>query len=400
VNIDATAGLLVVGGGVGGLAAALALAQAGGDVHVLEAHREFGEIGAGIQLAPNATRALDALGVLDGLRTRAVFPQELVYMDALTGQRITSVDLGEPFVEHYGHPYMVCHRTELHSALLEACRSHPAITLTTSKHVEQVEERDDNTVTVRCADGTSYPADALVGADGLHSTVRRLIHDDEPIADEHVAYRGTIPFSKVTPHAGVDSMVMWVAPDLHMVQYKLRGGELYNQVAVFRSHRYGMTDDWGSPEELDEHFGRCCAEVSYGASLLGRSARWRMFDRRPIPNWTRNRITLLGDAAHPMVQYIAQGGCQALEDAVCLGRHVAANPDLHEAFLAYQEERIPHTARVQQAAVRFGEVSHLRGIGVELRNALFAAKHPQDYGPLDWVYQARSADRAPSRAMP
>jgi salicylate hydroxylase len=321
-------------------------------------------------------------------------------MDALTAQRITSVDLGEPFLERYGHPYIVCHRTDLHAALLDACREHPAITLTTNKQVEQVEERDDHTVAVRCADGTSYSADALIGADGLHSVVRRLIHTDEPVASEYVAYRGAIPFSKVTPHAGVDSMVMWVAPDLHMVQYKLRGGELYNQVAVFRSHRYGKTEDWGAPEELDEHFGRCCEEVSYGASLLGRNVRWRMFDREPISNWTGNRITLLGDAAHPMLQYIAQGGCQALEDAVCLARHVEANPDFHEAFLAYQGERIPRTARVQQTARRFGEICHIHGVGVDLRNALFATKHSQDYEPFDWLYQALSADRAPSGATP
>jgi salicylate hydroxylase len=126
--------------------------------------------------------------------------------------------------------------------------------------------------------------------------------------------------------------------------------------------------------------------VSYGASLLGRDVRWPMFDRDPIDNWTRNRITLLGDAAHPMLQYLAQGGCQAIEDAVCLARKVADHDDYEAAFRAYQAERIPRTARVQDSARRFGDICHIHGVGVDLRNAFFAQKAPQDYEPLDWLY--------------
>ncbi|MEA2466771.1 MAG: 3-hydroxybenzoate 6-monooxygenase [Thermoleophilaceae bacterium] len=376
--------ILVVGGGVGGLACALGLARVGRRVRVLEAAPEFSEIGAGIQLAPNATRALDELGVLQPMLHQAVFPQELVYMDARTGERITSVDLGGPFVERYGHPYVVMHRTDLHSALLDACIADPGVTLETNKAVEEVEDLGDS-ARARCADGTSYEADCLIGADGLHSVVRRLMSDDEPVASEYVAYRGAIPFAEVSPHAGEDSMVMWVGPDLHLVQYKLRGGELYNQVGVFKSARYGEPD-WGAPEELDQHFGRCCEMVSYGASLLRRDMRWPMYDRDPIDNWTRNRITLLGDAAHPMLQYLAQGGCQAIEDAVCLAKNVDGHDDYETAFQAYQAERIPRTARVQHSARRFGDICHIHGVGIDLRNAFFATKAPQDYEPLDWLY--------------
>lgn len=376
--------ILVVGGGVGGLACALGLARIGRDVRVLEAAPEFGEIGAGIQLAPNATRALDHLGVLDAMRDQAVFPQELVYMDARTGERITSVDLGDPFVARYGHPYIVMHRSDLHRVLLDACVAHPRIALETSKAVERVDDLGDG-ASARCADGSIYEAEALIGADGLHSVARRLMSDDEPVASEYVAYRGAIPFAEVSPHAGVDSMVMWVGPDLHLVQYKLRGGELYNQVGVFKSERYGEPD-WGSPDELDDHFGRCSEMVSYGASLLRRDMRWPMFDRDPIDNWTRNRITLLGDAAHPMLQYLAQGGCQAIEDAVSLARNIAGHGDYETAFQSYQAERIPRTARVQYSARRFGDICHIHGVGIDLRNAFFAQKAPQDYEPLDWLY--------------
>jgi salicylate hydroxylase len=380
--------LLVVGGGVGGLAAALALARAGTPAHVIEAAQQFGEIGAGIQLAPNATRGLDELGVLDELREQAVHPQHLVYMDALSGKRITSVDLGAPFLERYGHPYVVIHRTDLHSALLEACRAHPDVKLETAKKVVGLEQTDA-AVVARCADGSAYRAGALVGADGLHSVVRPHIHVDDPVASEYVAYRGAIPFSEVTPHAGVDSMVMWVGPDLHLVQYKLRGGELYNQVGVFRSRRYGQAEDWGSPDELDEHFGRCCPEVRHGASLLHRDASWRMYDRDPIGSWTRGRVTLLGDAAHPMLQYLAQGACQAIEDALALARHTTAAADVRDAFAGYEDERVPRTAQAQRTARRFGRVCHVHGAAIELRNELFGRKAPQDYEPFDWLYESR-----------
>jgi salicylate hydroxylase len=304
------------------------------------------------------------------------------------------VDLGDAFLERYGHPYIVMHRSDLHRALLDACVAHSAVSLETNKVVEQIEDFGD-TARALCADGTGYEAHCLIGADGLHSVARKLMSADEPVASEYVAYRGAIAFSEVSPHAGEDSMVMWVGPDLHLVQYKLRGGELYNQVGVFRSARYGEPD-WGSPEELDDHFGGCCEMVSYGASLLRRDVRWPMFDRDPIDNWTRNRITLLGDAAHPMLQYIAQGGCQAIEDAVCLARNVDDHDDYELAFQAYQAERIPRTARVQSTARTFGDICHIHGVGIGLRNALFATKAPQDYEPLDWLYSSVDGGPAPA----
>jgi 2-polyprenyl-6-methoxyphenol hydroxylase-like FAD-dependent oxidoreductase len=381
--------LLIVGGGVGGLACALAVAQTGGRVHLLEQAPAFGEVGAGIQLGPNATAVLDRLGVLEALSQDAVFPNRVVLMDAVAETPITALDVGASFRERYGHPYLVAHRVDLHRVLLDACREHALITLETGKTVTAVEDLIDG-ARVTCADGSVYEAEALVGADGLWSTVRRLLSDDEPVCSRYVAYRGTLPMTEATEHAEIDDVVMWAGPDMHLVQYPVRRGELYNNVAVFKSPSYiEGSDDWGGPEELDACFGALCPGVRDARGMLQRQRRWPMFDALPIGNWTRHRITLLGDAAHPMLQYLAQGGCQALEDAVCLADHLDRHDDAGDAFVAYQQERIPRTARVQTTARTWGEVLHVGGIGRDLRNTLLAERRDDDFGALDWLYGHR-----------
>jgi len=382
---DRRTSLLIVGGGIAGLATALATAKNGTEVTVLEASPEFGEVGAGIQLGPNATLALKQLGVFDAIAELSVFPESLVYMDALSGDQITSVDLGQPFLDRYKHPYIVLHRGDLHRVLLEACNGQPSILLETDSRVEAIDDLGDRVV-CRTDRGTEYTADAVVGADGLRSVARSRISDDEPIANGYVAYRGTLPVSDITPHAGMESVVMWVGPGLHLVQYKIRGGELYNQVGVFRSEMYGKSDDWGTPDELDEHFGQCCDPVRVGASKLGRALRWPMADREPLTNWSDNRVTLLGDAAHAMLQYLAQGGCQALEDSLCLARALSQDQDWVEAFGSYQNERIPRTTDVVRNARWFGEFCHLSGVARDVRNAFLGERSPQDYERLDWLY--------------
>jgi 2-polyprenyl-6-methoxyphenol hydroxylase-like FAD-dependent oxidoreductase len=389
--------LLIAGGGIGGLAAALALSQKGYPVHVVEKSAEFGEIGAGIQLAPNATGVLDRLGVLDEISKSAVFPQHLVLMDALAGKPITSLALGEKFRSAYKHPYLVMHRSDLLTILLQACQASDLITLETSKDVITVDDLGDG-ARVTFTDDSCYECDALIGADGLWSTIRQFVIDDtEPICAQFVAYRGAIPIEEISEHAGMDSVLFWTGPNMHFVQYPLRRGELYNQVAVFKSDRYKPdSDDWGTSDELEEHFSRTCPEVKSGLKLIKRNRRWPMCDRPPTDNWTRNHITLLGDAAHPMLQYIAQGACQAIEDAAYLADAFARHRgDIHQAFIAYQEVRIPRTARVQQTARFFGEICHIDGVGAILRNALLSQRASDDYGYTDWLYGYQySANRA------
>ena len=272
---------VVVGGGIGGLAVALGLARRGRRVRVLEKASEFGEIGAGIQLAPNASRALDDLGVLAAIRPSAVFPQRMLWMDARSGERLTALDLGETFRERYEYPYLVMHRSDLLAALLEGCEAHPLIALETDKAVVAIEDRGDDVV-LRCADGSATAGELAIGADGLWSTVRKTIVDDrDPICSQYVAYRGAIPIAEVSRHAGLDNVMLWTGPDMHLVQYPLRRGELYNQVAVFKSARYTPdSDDWGTPDELDARFARTADLVRAALAKIRRNRRWCFISRR------------------------------------------------------------------------------------------------------------------------
>jgi salicylate hydroxylase len=377
---------LVVGGGIGGLTAALALARSGRDVHVLEKADAFTEIGAGLQLAPNATRVLTELGVMDALMAHAVAPARLLWMDALTEKPITSVDLGAPFRQHFGYPYLVMHRGDLLTALLEACRASGRVTLEASRDVVAVEDRG-STALARCATGDEFETEMLIGADGLWSGIRKMLHPDEPSRVPYVAYRGTMPMKDASAHAGADTVVMWVGPNMHFVQYSIRAGEEFNQVAVFKAPTYSTNDnDWGTPEQFDAHFAQCCSYVRDSAKLMWRHIRWPMYDREPISDWVRGRIALLGDAAHPMFQYIAQGACQAIEDGFCLAREVTANADPAMGLEAYRQARYLRTARVQLTARAMGAFFHLDGVNAQLRNAMIATRKATDYAPLDWLY--------------
>jgi 2-polyprenyl-6-methoxyphenol hydroxylase-like FAD-dependent oxidoreductase len=379
---------LVIGGGIGGLTTALALSRKGYPVHLIERATEFGEIGAGIQIAPNGSRMLDSLGVLDKIQAYAVYPQRLILVDALSGNLLTTLDFGEQFQRAYTYRYLVMHRSDLLTILLDACKQSDAITLETNREVVAIDDLGDGAM-VTCADGSTYECDALIGADGLHSVVRKYVIDDgDPICAEFVAYRGAIPMEEVIETAGMDTIRYWIGPNLHLIQYPLRRGELYNQVAVFKSQRYRAdSDDWGMEDELEEHFAGTDGSVRKALARVKRDRRWPLFDRLPTDNWTRHHITLLGDAAHPMLQHIAQGACQALEDAVCLADTLAnCQGDVTKAFLAYQRERIPRTARVQRSARLFGDIIHSDGVTALLRNVLLSGRAPHDYTYTDWFY--------------
>jgi 3-hydroxybenzoate 6-monooxygenase len=385
--------ILIVGGGIGGLALALGLARRGRAVHVIERAPEFVEIGAGIQLAPNASWALDQLGVLPEIHSYAVFPERLVWMDAISGEQLTSMDLGVPFKERYGYPYFVMHRSDLLEVLLRACQAQPNVTLEPNRGAVGVEDRGA-TVVVTTDNGTAYEAGIVIGADGLRSNVRKFVHDDgEPICSAYVAYRGTIPIAEVSASAGFDNVIVWTGPDMHLVQYPVRRGELYNQVAVFKSRRYvagGAGDEWGLPDELDEMFDRGVDLVRSGIAQMGRHRRWPMFDRLPDADWTRGRVTLLGDAAHPMLQYLAQGAAQALEDTAVLAGAICDDPDHARAFRAYESERRERTGRVQTLARVWGDYWHLHpGPQKASRDARLKARSATDYSDADWFYGYR-----------
>jgi salicylate hydroxylase len=369
---------------------------------VIERAQEFVEIGAGIQLAPNASWALDRLGVLAEIHSYAVFPQRLVWMDAVSGEQLTALDLGQPFRDRYGYPYIVMHRSDLLEVLLRACEAEPNVTLEANRDVVRVEHLAGGAL-VTCAGGQRYEADIVIGADGLRSNVRKAVHDDaDPVCSAYVAYRGTLPIGDVSAHAGFDNVVVWTGPEMHLVQYPVRRGELYNQVAVFKSERYqpgGSGDDWGTPDELDAKFSTGVDLVRAGITKMGRSRRWPMYDRPPMPNWSRDRVVLLGDAAHPMLQYLAQGAAQALEDTAVLSALLGDRPaDVPAAFRLFEAEREPRTSRVQTLARVWGDYWHLHpGAEKSSRDAMLRARSATDYGETDWYYGYRGPVATPAR---
>jgi salicylate hydroxylase len=384
---------LIAGGGIGGLAAALAFARAGIPVRVLERASEFREIGAGIQLGPNAFKMFDRLGVADAVLATAVRPEALVMRDALSGEEVIRIPLGGPFVARFGRPYAVTYRADLHETLLDACRAEPLASLETGCHVEDFAEDGPTTVVVRLADGREMRGRALIGADGLWSKIRgKIVGDGPPRVSGHIAFRAVLPVGEVPADLLSDSVVLWAGPRTHLVHYKLRRSELYNLVAVFHSDRY--VEGWdavGDPSELWRHFAGQRPEV---LRLLERIETWRMWvlcDREPVRTWTRGRVALLGDAAHPMLQYLAQGAAMAVEDAVRLAYEViaagGADGDVAKAFAAYETARYLRTARVQLTARFYGDIYHAAGVTREVRNMLLGERDPNGgYEGVAWLY--------------
>jgi len=408
--------VIVVGGGIGGLSAAFALTRKGLRVRVLERSAEFGEVGAGIQIAPNCTRILHAYGLLAEAEELGVRPARMVMKDAVDGTVLTSLDLGD-MEQRYGTPYIVIHRSDLHGLFLRACRR-AGVDLRTSQHVTQYENAvpastgpastgpgstgpastgpgsTGGGARVRLADGTVHEARLVVAADGLHSVARGQLVGDEPVNSAFVAYRGAVPMEKARENDISESdVVVYVGPRCHFVQYPLRGGDMFNQVAVFESAKARAgEEDWGTPDELDAAFAHTTENVRKGLPLIGRDRWWRMFDRDPIMTWVYGRIALLGDAAHPPLQYIAQGAIMAIEDGYVLAEHLAANPgdrpepDWDGALAAYQAVRPEHCRRVVTTSRAWGVLWHLDGEKRARRNEILRARDPRDYSFVDWLY--------------
>ena len=393
--------VIVVGGGIGGLSAAFALARKGLRVRVLERSAEFGEVGAGMQIAPNCTRILRTYGLLDEATRLGVRPSSMVMKDAVDGTVLTSLDLAD-MEQRYGTPYIVIHRSDLHTLFLSACRE-AGVDLRTSQHVTGY----DNTgagARVQLADGTAHEARLVVAADGLHSAARARLVGDEAVNSAYVAYRGAVPMDKVRENGiSATDVVVYVGPRCHFVQYPLRGGEMFNQVAVFESPRARAgQEDWGTPDELDAAYAGMTENIQRGLPLMWRDRWWRMFDRDPVMTWVYGRIALLGDAAHPPLQYIAQGAIMAIEDGYVLAEHVAANPGeagLDQALAAYQAVRPEHCRRVVETSRAWGALWHLDGEKRERRNEILRARDVRDYSFVDWLYSVTALTPAEEPPM-
>ena len=381
--------LIISGGGIGGLAAALVLAQDGYHVTVLEQAATFGEIGAGIQLGPNIFRMFDYLGLSQAIHEFAFFPPGLGMNDVVTGEKIVQVPLLSTATAAYGFPYGVIYRADLHNVFLRACQALPNITLRTDAKLHAFSQTADS-VNVTLANGETLEASALIGADGMWSRVREsIVGDGKPRVSGHVAYRAVLKREEVPPHLWSDDVVLWGGEKTHLVHYPLRRGELFNLVAVFHSSKYDEGwNSFGEAAELTARFANACAPVK---ELLGKINTWKMWvlcDREPVKKWTDRRATLLGDAAHPMLQYLAQGAGQAIEDAVVLRealRHAAGHAP--SAFELYQQARYLRTGRVQLTARLYGDIYHSSGVQRELRNQLFqSGAESAGFAGLKWMY--------------
>lgn len=381
---------LIIGGGIGGLACALALSRKGFKSILLEQASEFGEIGAGIQLGPNVFRMFEKLGITDRVKALAVFPEMLMMRDSITAEVVTKIDLDQRFLDRFKYPYAVIHRADLHTALVEACREQPAfITMKTGQKVTQIADKGAS-VSVHTATGEVYDGAAIIGADGLWSIVRQtIVGDGAPVKSGHITYRAVLPTSEVPEDLRKWAMIIWAGEKTHLVQYPMRGGELFNLVAVFHSNKFSEGwDSYGDPAELHERFAKTCQPVR---TLLGKIESWRMWvlcDRPPIREWSKGNITLLGDAAHPMLQYLAQGACMAIEDAVCIARKLElCKGNWAQAFLDYQQERYLRTARVQLTARLYGEAYHASNAVRDLRNVTLGARtQAEAMESMAWLY--------------
>ena len=383
---------IVVGGGIGGLAAAVALSQQGVQVTVLEQATELGEIGAGVQLGPNAFAALDSLGVGENARKRAVFTEQLIMMDAVDGSEVGSFPVGQAFRDRFKNPYAVIHRADIHTSLLESTQGSDLIHVETSTKVVSVTQ-DEEGVTAIDQKGRVFKADALVAADGVRSVIREKMFNDPPRISGHVVYRAVVPVAEMPLDLQINAPVVWAGPDCHLVHYPLRDGQQYNLVVTFHSRQeeeWGVTD--GSKEEVLSYFEGICPRARQMLHLPKTWRRWATADRNPLEKWGDGRVTMLGDAAHGMLQYMAQGACMAIEDAVTLGQAMKhCHGDVIQAFQLYEKSRIPRTARVVLSAREMGRLYHVKGVERLVRNQLWVGRTPERfYDALEWLYGWRA----------
>jgi salicylate hydroxylase len=380
--------VLVAGGGIGGLAAALALTRQGFDVKVLEQASALGEIGAGLQVGPNGFAAFDALGVGEIARSKAVYTDFMVMHDALDEYQVGHIPTGEAFLKRFGNPYAVIHRADAHMALLNGAKASDRIEISTGTQVQRVEQDDDG-VTVFDGQGGQHRGIALIGADGVKSAVRRQYVGDEARVSGHVVYRAVVDKKDFPVDLQWNAASIWVGPNCHLVHYPLRGGEQYNVVVTFHSRD---KEEWsvrmGSREEVLSYFEGICPKARQLIELPKDWSRWATADREPIGQWNFGRVTLLGDAAHATLQYLAQGACMAMEDAVTLGEALRVNDnDFDKAFALYQRCRVARTARIVLSAREMGRIFHAKGVERLVRNDLWKNRSPQRfYDAMEWLY--------------
>jgi salicylate hydroxylase len=381
--------ILVVGGGLGGLTAALALAKNGRTVRVLEGAPEFGAIGYGIQFGPNVFHALDRIGLSADVIAKSDAPPAVVMFDALNGKEVTHVATGAAFRSRFKYPYIVIHRVDLHNAMLDACRRESLITLVPEAMAARFEDRGDG-VMVTTQDGRSFQGAALVGADGIRSRTRaHLFADGDPLPNGFMGFRTIVPIGDLTADVQRDIVALWGGPGFHIVHYPLRHGTLFNIVAVFRRSAHSERGDVAAYRaELEQAYRNAHPTMKALLAMLDLGRRQAVGDRDPIRHWHKGRVVLLGDAAHPTLQSLAQGACMAIEDGVCLADCIeAADGDYGEAFKRYESLRSLRTARVTLESRYIWDVYHADGIARDVYWQMLGERSEADtFQCLSWLY--------------
>ena len=395
-----TAHLLIAGGGIGALAAALAACRAGCSVQLFEQAAAFSEVGAGLQLGPNATRILQAWGLGASLDGVAAFPERIVARSSNCGRELARLPLGQQAVQRYGAPYATLHRRDLHAILLQAVQPQIGARLHLGSAVAGFKE-SVQAVQLQLGDGQQAEGDALIGADGLWSQVReQALADGRAQPTGHLAYRTLIARADLPAALRANEVSVWLGARQHVVAYPVRGGDLLNLVVIVQgAASQGLTgwDDVGAAADVRQALANCCGPLQDLAQAAPSWGRWSLCDRAPIAGAAQmagGRIALLGDAAHPMRPFLAQGAAMALEDAAALGQVLKDLPDpqrdLPAALTQYAQQRWQRAARVQARSRRNGQIFHLDGpmrLGRDVALRALGARLMD----LPWLYGYRAA---------
>ena len=385
--------VIIVGAGIGGLTAALAIARRGFEVAVFDQAQRLDEVGAGIQLSPNASRILLALGLAEQLQRHVVIPEELRVIDARTARVLARAPLGAAAERRYGAPYWVIHRGDLQTVLVEAVRAHPGIVLHLGARIEDFTLTEAGvTISARAAQGDlEHRGAALIGADGLWSSLRRSLgHGREPRFAGHSAWRALAPAEAVVPALRAPAVNLWLGSGAHLVHYPVGGGSLVNVVAIIRDD--WREAGWSAPAERADILARYSAATwsTTARALLAAPRQWQkwaLYDRAPLAHWGTGAVTLLGDAAHPMLPYLAQGAAMAIEDAAVLAQRLAETRDNPAAAMRrYERQRRARTARAQRAARHHGTIYQLGGPAASLRSLALAVGGAWLLARYDWLY--------------
>ena len=406
--------IIIVGGGIGGASGALALALRGAEVELYEQHFEFKEVGAGLQIGPHGVKMLERWGLKEKAIAGGYLPDNMVFKDAVTAETILDMDFGEQFRERYGAPYLVIHRSDLLNLLLAEAEKHGAKLMT--GYFATGAEKDGEGVTLTLKnlnDGeklVEVRGDVLIGFDGTHSIFRQEIVQDSPVPSAYVAYRGTSNMENETEDAKkINSVVGYIGPRCHFIQYPLRQGEMLNQVAVFQSPRYldalvdgtEVPEDWGNNDEFKDAFSHTNEYVQSRLGNMWLNNWWQMADREPLEDWVVNdRIIVMGDAAHPPLQYIASGAIMAMEDSevfAVFASEAAAKGELNWGTVLREvsDERAPRCNRIQTTSRFWGEMWHVDGVARHVRNEAFRqAERTGWYRYADWLWDYDPSARA------